>query len=285
MTPLRQRFIEDMCLQGLSPKTQKSYLLNVVVLSRHFNKSPKDLCTEDLRSYFVYLTKEKHFAPNTLGQHLYAIKFIWEKTLSREWELSSSIKKKRSLKLPVILSVEEVNKLINSIYDANHRMAFKLIYNCGLRSSEALYLKPEHVDLDRQVLHIHNGKGNKDRIVPFPRILKEQLQEMLKHHSRTDYVFPSRSNHTRPCCQTLWQMLIKKCCKQCGIIKKVSLHSLRHSYATHLFERGVDISIIQKLLGHKHISSTQIYTHLTKKTDDIVRAVVDHLLIPAEENV
>lgn len=283
MTPLRQRFIEDMCLQGLAPKTQKSYLLNVVVLSRHFNKSPEELCTKDLRSYFVYLTKEKQFAPNTIGQHLGAIKFIWEKTLSREWELSTSIKKKRSLKLPVILSVEEVNKLINSIYDANHRMAFKLIYNCGLRLSEALYLKPEHVDLDRMVLHIHNSKGNRDRIIPFPVTLKEQLKEMLKHHSRTDYMFPSKSNHTRPCCDALWQKIMKKCCKQLGIIKAVSLHSLRHSYATHLFERGVDITIIQKLLGHKHISTTQIYTHLTRKTDDIVRAVVDHLLIPAEE--
>ncbi len=130
--------------------------------------------------------------------------------MSREWELSESIKKKRSLKLPVILSVEEVNRLINSIYDANHRMVFKLIYNCGLRLREALYLKPEHIDLDRTALHINDSKGNKDRLIPFPASLREQLQEMLKHHSRTDYVFPSKSDHNRSCCHALWQKLNRK---------------------------------------------------------------------------
>jgi integrase/recombinase XerD len=127
MTPLRQRFVDDMHLQGLSAPTQKSYLLNVVLLSRYFNKSPEDLCTEDLRSYLVYLRKEKKIAPSTFGQNIASIKFIWTKTLSRQWELSSSVKNKRPLKLPVVLSIEEVNKLLQFIYDAN--CVFRFIWH------------------------------------------------------------------------------------------------------------------------------------------------------------
>jgi integrase/recombinase XerD len=262
MTPLRQQMIEDMQLNGLSASTQQHYADAVKQLAQHFHRSPDQLREEDLRQYFLYLTNEKKVSRSTTTIALCGVKFLFEKTLRRQWPTLQLIRPAYARKLPVVLSRDEVRLILNQVQVPTYRACLKTIYSCGLRLSEATHLKVANVDSARMFLLI-DGKGNKQRYVPLPAVTLQLLREHWRRHRNPIWLFPapgSRNGLLYPA--TLGQAL-RRACEAAGIRKPAHVHTLRHSYATHLLEAGVNLRIIQETLGHRSARSTQIYTHLT----------------------
>jgi integrase/recombinase XerD len=276
MSAIRQRMIEDMQLHGYSAKTQTAYLGAVRGLAGHYHRTPEDITQDELRSYFLYLVKERGVARSTLTIHLSGIKFFFEKTLQREWLIFNLVRPKKRTKLPVVLSPDEVKHILSLVKTPTVRMALTVIYACGLRLSEGLNLKAQDIDSSRMLLWVRNGKGGKDRCVPLPERLLELLREYWKRHRPRLYLFPNQKNR-KPLCATTLQKTFKIVLLQSGIRKEASIHTLRHSYATHLLERGINLRVIQELLGHQSPQTTARYTHLTDKSFHKLAETVNHL--------
>ena len=277
MSAIRQRMIEDMQLHGYSAKTQTAYLGAVRGLAGHYHRTPEEITQDELRSYFLYLVKERGVARSTLTIHLSGIKFFFEKTLKREWLIFNLVRPKKRKKLPVVLSSDEVKRLLSLVRTPTVRMALTVIYACGLRLSEGLDLKVEDIDSSRMLLWVRNGKGGKDRYVPLPERLLELLREYWKRHRPRLYLFPNPKNR-KPLCATTLQKTFKVVLLQSEIHKEASIHTLRHSYATHLLEKGVNLRVIQELLGHQSPQTTARYTHMTDKGFHTLTETVNHLM-------
>jgi integrase/recombinase XerD len=276
MSTIRQRMIEDMQLHGYSAKTQTAYLGAVRGHAGHYHRTPEDITQDELRSYFLYLVKERGVARSTLTIHLSGIKFFFEKTLKREWLIFNLIRPKKRTKLPVVLSPGEVKHILSLVKIPTVRMALTVIYACGLRLSEGLNLKAQDIDSSRMLLWVRNGKGGKDRCVPLPERLLELLREYWKRHRPRLYLFPNQKKR-EPLCATTLQKTFKIVLLQSGIRKEASIHTLRHSYATHLLERGINLRVIQELLGHQSPQTTARYTHLTDKSFHKLAETVNRL--------
>jgi site-specific recombinase XerD len=265
MTELRRRMIEDMQLRGLTPKTQKVYLDAIAKLARHYHRSPDQLSEQEIRDFFFYLSEQKGLARSTLRVQVYALKFLYQKTLQRKWPVLTLMRVKRGKKLPVVLSLKEIQTVLAYIHRADVRMSLILMYSCGLRVSEALQLRPTDIDSQRMVVCLRQGKGGKDRYVLLPRqTLKKLRAYWWECHPRI-WLFPSRNGRTPLPVSTVHRAL-KAAGQQSQIPKPISCHTLRHSYATHLLEKGVDLRTIQALLGHRSVRTTFIYMHLTQAT-------------------
>jgi integrase/recombinase XerD len=273
MTELRQRMIEDMQLGGLAANTQALYVRAVVQLSRHYRRSPADLKDEDLRQYFLYLTNERKLSRSTITIALCAIRFLCEKTLGRSWPTLELIRPRNQRKLPVVLSREEVRRILQEIRLPVYRICLTTIYSCGLRVSEGAHLPVSDVDSARMLLHIH-GKGGKDRYVPLPMRTLELLRAHWSTHRCRTWLFPVimpgyvLPAEPRPVTMSSLQQAFRSALRQSGIAKPAHVHTLRHSYATHLLEAGINLRIIQDHLGHRSARSTQLYTHLTPQVRD-----------------
>jgi integrase/recombinase XerD len=264
MSTIRQRMIEDMQLHGYSARTQTSYLGAVRGLAGHYHRSPETITQDELRSYFLYLVKERGVARSTMMIHLSGIRFFFEKTLKREWHLFDLVRPQKRKKLPVVLSPEEVKRLLSLVQNPAVRMALTVIYACGLRLSEGLQLKVQDIDSSRMLLWVRNGKGGKDRCAPLPERVLELLREYWKLRHPRLYLFTNPKNRD-PFSTTTLQKTFKIALIQSQIRKEASIHTLRHSYATHLLERGINLRVIQELLGHQSPQTTARYTHLTDK--------------------
>ena len=273
MTPLRQRMIEDMQLRGLSARTQECYVAAVRQLAAHHHRSPDQLSEEDLRQYFLYLTQEKKVARATATIALCGIKFLFEHTLKRDWTTLRFVRPARERKLPVVLSREEVRRILAAVRIPVYRMCLTTIYACGLRLLEGAHLQVSDVDGGRMVLHIH-GKGKTDRYVPLPEPTLHMLREYWRTHRSQVWLFPAPTRHGLrhslahnggPVTRSSLQSAFRRALHRSGIAKRAHVHSLRHSYATHLLEAGVNLRIIQEALGHRSARTTQIYTHLTRE--------------------
>ena len=223
-----------------------------------------------MREYFLYLYKTKNYSRAAITIALCGIKFFYEKTLNKKFEVFNIIRPKRGSKLPVVLTKEEVLKILKNITVLRHRACLTLIYSCGLRLKEGLGLKVNQIDSRRMVIHIREAKGNRDRYVPLPESTLQILRAHYLTHRNPVLVFPApgRGEKNEPTtCKPLpdssIQTVFKKSLKESGINKDASVHSLRHSYATHLLENGTDIRIIQEYLGHSSIRTTMIYTRVT----------------------
>jgi len=273
MTPLRQRMIEDMQLRGLSARTQECYVAAVRQLAAHHHRSPDQLSEEDLRQYFLYLTQEKKVARATATIALCGIKFLFEHTLKRDWTTLRFVRPARERKLPVVLSREEVRRILAAVRIPVYRMCLTTIYACGLRLLEGAHLQVSDVDGGRMVLHIH-GKGKTDRYVPLPEPTLHMLREYWRTHRSQVWLFPAPTRHGLrhslahnggPVTRSSLQSAFRRALHRSGIVKRAHVHSLRHSYATHLLEAGVNLRIIQEALGHRSARTTQIYTHLTRE--------------------
>jgi len=268
MTPLRQRMTEDMQLAGYSSKTQLAYVSAVRRLFAHFDCKPSQLSEEQLREYFLYLTNERKVSRPTVKIALCGIKFFFERTLKREWTTLEFARPRREKRLPVVLSREEVRRILAQVHTPVYRACLKTIYSCGLRLREGSRLQVADIDSGRMALHIH-GKGGKDRYVPLPDRTLELLREFWQTHRRQPWVFPATrcgieiGAATHPLTDSSLQRAFKCALAAAGICKRAHIHSLRHSYATHLLEAGVNLRIIQENLGHNSARTTQIYTHLT----------------------
>jgi len=267
---------EDLQLAGFSPKTQQSYLGAVRGLAKHYMRSPDNLSEEEIRQFFLHLVNERKSARSTVTIYLCGIKFFFETTLQRQWNVFSLVRPTRVKKLPVVLSREEVRRILPLIRKTVNRVALTLIYSCGLRVSEGARLRIEDIDCDRQLLWVRDSKRGKDRSVSLSEPTLAVLKEYRGKVRPKEWLFPGGSeNHVS--IATL-QRAFKAALVESGITKKASVHSLRHSYATHLLENGVDIRIIQGLLGHESLETTHIYTHLTEKTTERFLQSLNHLM-------
>lgn len=273
MTPLRQRMTEDMQLRGLSARTQEAYAHAVRQLAGHFHRAPDRLSEEDLRQYFLYLINVKRFARASFTIALCGIKFFFESTLHRDWTLLDLARPPREKKLPVVLSRDEVQRIVRCIRLPVYRACLITIYACGLRLLEGARLAVPDVHGDRLLLHVH-GKGGQDRYVRLPVDTLALLREHWRTHRSPLWVFPAPVRRgtqyfvpagAGPISRSSLQSAFRRAVKQSGVHKRAHVHTLRHSYATHLLEDGVNLRLIQEALGHRSSRTTEIYTHLTQE--------------------
>lgn len=277
MTELRRKMIEDMQLHGYSEKTRESYVNAVKGLSAFYKRSPDKLTEEEIRDFFLHLVNERRSARSTVTVYLCGIKFFYEKTLGRDWLVFDLIRPKKRNKLPVVLTTEEVRHILSFIRNPAARMALETIYSCGLRLSEGIHLEVSDIDGKRTTVHVRNGKGGKDRYVPLPRKTLEHLRSYWTLLRPRPWLFPAKKGG-EPISDTTLQKTFKAALRQSGIEKKVSIHSLRHSYATLLLENGIDLRTIQEILGHKSPQTTSVYTHLTRKSIERLHATINKLM-------
>lgn len=279
MTPLRRKMYEDMQLHGLAERTQQSYVRAVKGLAKHYNRSPDVLTEEEIRKFFLHLVETRKVSKSTVTVYLSGLKFFYQKTLGKTMPVFGLIRTRRRKKLPTVLTIEEIKAIFACVRSPVIRMLLTMIYSCGLRLAEATHLKLASVDMGRMQVKV-TGKGGKDRYVPLPRRSKQLLQAYLDKHRPADWLFTGKVNNAVPCPKGTVQKAFKAALIQTGISKPATVHTLRHSYATHLLENGIDIRIIQRALGHKHFSTTMVYAHLTAKSVNSYCKVVDAIMQP-----
>lgn len=276
MSTLRQKMTEDMQLKGLAVRTQEAYVNAVLQLSRHLKKSPDRIDEQELREYFLYLKNEKRVADSTFSIALCGIKFFYEYTLGKEWHTLQLVRPDRQKKLPVVLSTEEVKRVLDCVHRFPYQICLHTIYACGLRLLEGTRLRVKDIDSDRKMIHVVQGKGNKDRYVPLP----DHTLMLLRHHWLThrnpNWMFPAR-NGLDAINETTIQKAFRAALYESGVHKDASVHTLRHSYATHLLEAGIDLRVIQAYLGHASPATTAIYTHLTSVTEAQVNQRINQI--------
>jgi integrase/recombinase XerD len=286
MTALRTRFLEDMQLHGYSSSTQTSYVNAIYRLAKYCRQSPDLISEEDLRRYFLHLTLEKKVARSTATTALCAIKFFFENTVRRPWPSLKLLRPAREKKLPTVLSRREVQQVLSSVRSPACRVCLITIYSCGLRISEGRALKVSDVDSARMLLRIR-GKGNKERYVPLPDKTLIQLRLFWRSHRSAIWLFPAAGRQAphgglpeegRPIADWTLERAFKSALHQSGVRKSAHVHTLRHSYATHLLEAGVNLRVIQAILGHSTPGTTALYTHLTQEVRNSVRAPINDLI-------
>ena len=273
MSQLRQRMMEDMQLRGFSARTQECYVAAVRQLAEHYHRAPDQLAEEDLRQYFLYLANEKRVARATATIALCGIKFFYEKTLGKQWTTLQFVRPPREKKLPVVLSREEVRRILPEVRIPVYRACLTTISACGLRLLEGAHLQVPDVDGARMMLHIH-GKGKQDRYVPLAAPTLDVLRAYWRTHRSPCWLFPAPTRHGLahslahgggPVTRSSLQGAFRRALQRSGIAKRAHVHTLRHSYATHLLEAGVNLRLIQATLGHRSARTTQVYTHLTRE--------------------
>jgi site-specific recombinase XerD len=273
ISALRQRMIDDMKLRNMSPLTQKSYIRAVKNYSAHFGKAPDRLTAEDARAYQLHLIG-RGLGPEAVNQIACALRFFYRTTLGREGFETRVPLARRGDRLPVILSAADVAKFLKAVSNLKHRTAFATIYAAGLRVSEAANLCVEDIDSSRMVIHVRQGKGRKDRYV----MLSTQLLAILRHYWKRErpsrWLFPGRDkNH--PLTTRQLQRVFRRAANAAGLGTAITVHTLRHCFATHLLEHGTDIRVIQDLLGHRHLTTTARYARVALKTIRDVQSPLD----------
>jgi site-specific recombinase XerD len=276
MTALRQRMLEDLRLRNYSPRTLKIYVDHVARFARHFGKSPEQLGPEEIRAYQVYLINEKHASWSTFNQAVCALRFLYRVTLSRPWTVEQVPFARPTKRLPAVLSPGEVERLLAAVSNRKHRLALMTMYATGLRVSEALHLKLADIDSARMAIRVRHGTGGKDRLVMLSPVLLEELRRYWRLYRPGLWLFPGHDPST-PLHITAIQKACKRARQRAGILKPVSCHTLRHSFATHLLESGSDLRVIQTLLGHGSVRTTQIYTHVATPRLVATRSPLDRL--------
>lgn len=275
MSPLRRRMVEDMTIRNLSPATQRSYISAVSKFSRYFGRSPDTLSLDDVRDFQVHLVSQE-ISWGSLNQIVCALRFFYGVTLNEPTVPERIPYARTPGKLPVVLSADEVVRFLEAVSGLKSRAALTTAYAAGLRASEVAGLLVEDIDSSRGVIHVRHGKGAKDRDV----MLSPQLLNILRSYWRrarpTRYLFPGR-DETRPISPTVLHAACRSASKASGLSKRVTLHTLRHSFATHLLENGADIRVIQALLGHANLSSTARYTHVAAHTIRATPSPLDRL--------
>ena len=286
MTRLRQRMLEDMQLRGLSARTQGCYVAAVRQLAKHYHRSPDHITEEELRQYFLYLANEKKVARTTATIALCGIRFFFEQTLGSSWTTLRFVRPAPEHKLPVVLSRDEVRRVLQAVRMPVYRTCLTTIYACGLRLLEGARLEVAQVDGARLLLHIH-GKGKQDRYVPLPAPLLELLRTYWRTHRSPTWLFPAPTRHGLahslahdggPVTRSSLQSAFRRALRKSGVHKRAHVHTLRHSYATGLLEAGVNLRIIQEALGHRSARTTQIYTHLTQEVRATLTDPLTHLV-------
>lgn len=284
---LRERMSQDLQLRGMSQRTQEGYLREVRKLACHFNTPPDQLSEQQVADYLLYLINDCEFAPGSLRVAYSGLKFFFTYTEPRDWEVLKKLRIPKQKTLPDVLSIDDVLRLMAAVRQPRNRAYFWTVYTLGLRMSEALSLQVGDIDAERMLVHIHRGKGAKDRFVTLPHSTLHVLRSYWKTHDNPRLLFPqigrvknAAATTTRPMDPTTVQGCMKRVVEQLGFTKKVSIHTLRHSVATHLFEAGVSLRWIQKFLGHKNLQTTLIYLHLTDPKEEEGRGIQNDIAEP-----
>lgn len=274
MTELREKMIKSMELRNLSKNTQRSYLEAVSGLAKHYKKSPDAISKDMIEDYLLYLKNGKKHAPNSVGSVVSGLRFLYNHVLSNE-DNAPQYSSRKTRKLPSVLAQEEIWRIINASENMKHRLLLMTTYSAGLRASEVIVLKPEHIDSKRMLIKVENAKGGKDRYT----LLSDRLLKELRYYYKTSrpktYLFPSSYKDRSLLCYESVRSIYEKARKKAGIKKGPGLHTLRHSFATHLLEAGYDIRKIQVLMGHKSLSTTMIYLHVSRETLSKIKSPLD----------
>jgi integrase/recombinase XerD len=286
ITPLRQRLLEDLQLHGLAAKTQDAYVRVVRQLAEYYHRSPDQISEDELRQYLLHLQRDKHVAASTFTIALCGLKFFYEQTLQRTWTIFELARPAETSRLPVVLSTAEVRLVLNAVRLQPYRVCLTVLYASGLRLREGVELEVADIDGARGLLHIRQGKGRQDRYVPLPPHALEQLRQYWATHRDPRWVFPARWHALasrggaapQPMDPSSVQKAFRAAVRAAGIIKPATVHTLRHSYATHLLEAGVDLRVIQLYLGHRSPRTTARYTHLTSPTEQRALAAINRVM-------
>lgn len=279
-----QQHLKHLELKGLQPKTIQAYARGVRRIADFFEGRLDDLTADELLDYFHQLKNRASWS--TVKLDLYGLRFFYAHVLNKEWTNIPLIKSPKVKRIPDILSIEEVNLLIQSTHNLSYRVFFFTLYSMGLRLSEGINLQVDDIDAKNHRVHIRNAKGNKDRLVPLPDNTLNILRMFWQVHQHPRFIFPNRKRGLKnarlvnsPLNRGGVQCAIRKVVQTLGLGKHISCHSLRHSYATHLMEAGVDLRELQKILGHVSLLTTAKYTHLTTNTttraDDCINQIMN----------
>jgi site-specific recombinase XerD len=277
--------IEDLQLAGLSGRTEQAYVRAVRQLAEHYRLPPDQISEQQLRDYLLYLKNCKEFAAGSLKVAFNGIKFFYRHTEPREWETLQSLRIPKQRTLPDVLTPDEVRELIGAVRTVHNRTYLWTVYSCGLRLTEGLHLQVGDIDGKRKMVHVHRGKGAKDRYVILPSITLTRLREYWSTHRHPRLLFPAVGRSGKQAAQANGPMgrasvqgALKRVVQQVGIRKSVTMHTLRHSYASHLIEAGVSVRRVQQLLGHSSLQTTMIYLHLTEPGEQAVRKIIEGLM-------
>jgi integrase/recombinase XerD len=284
-TALRQRMHQDLQLAGLAEGTQKMYLRAVRQLATHFRKPPDQISESELREYILYLMNERQYAPSSLKIAASGIIFFYTHTVPRDWLTFKSLHIPRPQSLPDVLSIAETRRLIDTVRTPHNKAFFWTVYSLGLRLQEGLNLQVGDIDSARMVVHVHRGKGSKDRYVPLPPRTLAVLRQYWVTHRHSIWLFPATGRDhaeahsaNEPMARSSVHGAMKRVVQELGFRKRITIHTLRHSYATHLLEAGVNLRMIQKYLGHSSLQATMIYLHLTSLGQEQARATIAKLM-------
>lgn len=257
MTSLRERMVEELCRHNYAMRTRKNYVSQIVKLARHFGTSPDQLTREQVAEYQDLITEQ---GVSWLPQAVAALQFFYNKVLQRDWKIEQS-RRPRSRRSAAVFTPEEVSRLLAAAEPGKPRMLFTTMYGCGLRLSEGIGLQVKDIDSQRNVIHIRKGKGRKDRYVPLGENLLEQLREYWRAEKPTSFLFPG-STIDKPWHANAIRQEFRIAQRIAGIARQCTIHTLRHSYASHCLQAGVKVGTIQQILGHANLETTATYTHV-----------------------
>lgn len=276
----QSRMRDDMRLRDFRPKTRTAYESAVRQFLRWLDRGPETACEEDVRAYVLHLRDEKRQAPSSINIAICGLRFFFTYTLPRDWPVLELLRVNHPQKLPVVLSTDEIRRLLRGVRQPVRRMAFQTIYSLGLRIGESLRLQAGDIDAGRRIVWVRDAKGGRDRGVTLPRPLLGRLRQYWadeRPESNKPLLFVS-SNGRAALHESTLQKTLTAVQQEVGLRKHAVVHTLRHSYATHLLERGISLRTIQALLGHKSLRTTEIYLHLTHAGNEHLQEVLDRLM-------
>ncbi len=281
-----ETIIKTLQLNGKSERTQNHYARAVRLLSEFYDKEPEDITEEELREYILHRKNVDTWATGTMKVCYAGIKFYYQHILRRDWHIFGILQVEKEKRLPCVLSVEEVHDILCRVKKFHYFVFLTTVYTCGLRNQEARFLQVSDIDSKRMVIHVHHGKGSKDRYVPLPHSTYELLRQYWVTHRNPILIFPALGNNRknaptaeRPIAQESVQSAFRHARFDAGINKRrVTVHTLRHCYATHLLESGVNIRVIQRYMGHSNLETTMMYLHLTRKGSEDAYAIIDNMM-------
>jgi integrase len=282
-----QQSMRALQLAGMSEPTQKGYTRSVRMLVDFYGKTPDLITEQELQNYFLHRRNNTKWSAATMRICYSGIKFFFINVLKRDWHTLELIHCKREQRLPTVLSIDEMRSILAAVRTPQNKAYLTTVYSCGLRLNEALHLQVSDIDSKRMRIHVHRGKGAKDRYVPLPETTLTILRSYWKLHRNPVWIFPrlGHSSKEGPTAQVPMnkgsvQDALRRVLKQLGIKKRVSVHTLRHSYATHLLESGVNIRRIQQYLGHSSLNTTMVYLHLTTQGHERAYGLINDLMNP-----
>ena len=276
MSVLRQRMLEDLSIRNYAPRTKERYIACVAQFAQHFHKSPDLLGPMEIRSYQVHLVDKKKCSWTVLNQTVCALRFLFVTTLDRDWAIRHIPYAKREKKLPVVLSQGEVLQILEAVSNFKHLAILLAAYSGGLRISEVADLKIQDIDSKRMVINVRQGKGRKDRIVALSPVLLAILRDYWLESRPKLMLFPGRDPKRSLATSTIGQIL-HKVVRATSIKKKVTMHTLRHSFATHHLEAGTDLRTLQMVMGHSSLNTTSLYLHVSTEKIRSAKTPIDLL--------